>query len=343
FKLINTTFGRESGNKTLRYIYETLEGQTAEDELVARLSADKFGLLVRFLSKEDLARRLAELSTQINRFNDSIKNQYILQFELGVCLINEPGLPFDILLERANFARQHGIKLQFGQSSIAFYDDVERNIVLREKEIENSMQQALENGEFEMYLQPKYELEHKTIAGAEALVRWNSPEKSMILPGDFIPLFERNGFVVKIDLYIFEQVCKLQQMWQDTGVAPVPISVNMSRVHLNDPDFLERYKEIFHRYHFPANLLEIELLPQPAQGYTGGYPEAGSVVFLQQERGRHPKPLRGREHCGSGQEAQHANRFRGHRDARMGGVFAWRQMRHGAGLRVCQTHAGRAV
>ncbi|MEG1811788.1 MAG: EAL domain-containing protein [Clostridia bacterium] len=259
FKLINTTFGRESGNKTLRYIYETLEGQTAEDELVARLSADKFGLLVRFLSKEDLARRLAELSTQINRFNDSIKNQYILQFELGVCLVNEPGLPFDILLERANFARQHGIKLQFGQSSIAFYDDVERNIVLREKEIENSMQQALENGEFEMYLQPKYELEHKTIAGAEALVRWNSPEKGMILPGDFIPLFERNGFVVKIDLYIFEQVCKLQQLWQDTGVAPVPISVNMSRVHLNDPDFLERYKEIFHRYHFPANLLEIEL------------------------------------------------------------------------------------
>ncbi|MEG2387071.1 MAG: bifunctional diguanylate cyclase/phosphodiesterase, partial [Clostridia bacterium] len=124
FKLINTTFGRESDNKTLRFICETLEGQTEEDELVARLSADKFGLLVRFLSKEDLARRLAELSTQINRFNDSIKNPYILQFELGVCLVNEPGLPFDILLERASFARQHGIKLQFGQSSIAFYDDV---------------------------------------------------------------------------------------------------------------------------------------------------------------------------------------------------------------------------
>lgn len=259
FKLINTTFGREAGNKTLKYIYKTIENQVCEDELAARLSADKFGILMKFYSKEDLSTRLAALCNKINSFNNTNRNQYILQFELGICLVNELGLQFDILLERANFAHQHGSKLQMGQSSIAFYDDVERSVILREKEIENHMEQALENGEFEMYLQPKYELEHQTIGGAEALARWNSPEKGMIYPGDFIPLFERNGFVIKLDLYMFEQVCKLQQMWKDTNVTPVPISVNMSRVHLNDPNFLERYKEIFQRYDFSAKLLEIEL------------------------------------------------------------------------------------
>ncbi|MEG2284567.1 MAG: GGDEF domain-containing protein [Eubacterium sp.] len=259
FKLINTTFGREAGNKTLNYIYTTLLQQMEKDEFVARLSADKFGMLLQFHSKEALSNRLAKFSTDINSFNNTLKNKYILQFEMGVCVINESGVSCDTLLEYANFAGQHGNKLQIDQSSIAFYDDVERSVVLLEKEIENRMAQALKNGEFEMYLQPKYELIHNTIAGAEALVRWNSPEKGMIFPNDFIPLFERNGFVVNIDLYMFEQVCKLQQLWKDTGTKPVPISVNMSRMHLNDPNFLDRYKEIFSRYDFSAKLLEIEL------------------------------------------------------------------------------------
>ncbi|MEG0765710.1 MAG: diguanylate cyclase, partial [Pseudoflavonifractor sp.] len=186
FKLINTTFGREAGNKTLCYIYKTIEAQLKPNELAARLSADQFGLLLEFHSKEDLSGRLAALCTEINRFNKTARNQYLLQFDLGICLVKEPGLSFEVLLERANFARQHGSKLQMKQSIIAFYDDVERSIILQEKEIENSMEQALENGEFELYLQPKYELEHNTIGGAEALVRWNSPEKGMIYPNDFI-------------------------------------------------------------------------------------------------------------------------------------------------------------
>ncbi|MEG2679521.1 MAG: EAL domain-containing protein, partial [Oscillospiraceae bacterium] len=259
FKLINASFGREAGNKTLSYIYKTIAGQISGDELVARLTADKFGLLLQFHSKEELSTRLAALCAEINSFNKLSRYQYILQFELGVCLVNESGVPFEIFLERTNFAHQYGSRLQMDQNSIAFYDDVERSVILQEKEIENRMEKALESGEFEMFLQPKYELEHNTIGGAEALVRWNSPDKGLIYPNDFIPLFERNGFVVKLDLYMFEQACKLLQFWENAGIPPVPISVNMSRVHLNDPDFLDRYHEIFRHFDFPASLLEIEL------------------------------------------------------------------------------------
>ncbi len=100
------------------------------------------------------------------------------------------------------------------------------------------MEQALKNGEFVPYLQPKYELTHETIAGAEALVRWVSPEEGMIFPGEFIPLFEKNGFIVELDLYMFEQVCKMIESWHKNGYRIIPVSVNMSRGHFLVPNFL---------------------------------------------------------------------------------------------------------
>ena len=121
------------------------------------------------------------------------------------------------------------------------------------------MEQALKNGEFVPYLQPKYELTHETIAGAEALVRWVSPEEGMIFPGEFIPLFEKNGFIVELDLYMFEQVCKMIESWNEKGYRIIPVSVNMSRGHFLVPNFFDRYKEILERYNVPKGSIEIEL------------------------------------------------------------------------------------
>lgn len=117
--------------------------------------------------------------------------------------------------------------------SCVFYDDYDRVQMLKEKKMENSMQQALENGEFIVYLQPKINLEKSEIVGAEALVRWNSQD-GLISPGEFIPFFEKNGFIVKLDLYVFDCVCRLLQDWENRGIAPIPISVNLSRNHLLD-------------------------------------------------------------------------------------------------------------
>ncbi|MGN1206441.1 MAG: EAL domain-containing protein, partial [Eubacterium sp.] len=129
----------------------------------------------------------------------------------------------------------------------------------REKHLEMRMEQALENGEFVPYLQPKYELANETIAGAEALVRWVSPEEGMILPGEFIPLFEKNGFIIELDLFMFEQVCKIIENWHHNDYRIIPISVNMSRGHFLVPNFFERYREILERYDVPNGSIEIEL------------------------------------------------------------------------------------
>ena len=120
------------------------------------------------------------------------------------------------------------------------------------------MQQALENGEFIVYLQPKINLEKIEIVGAEALVRWNSQD-GLISPGEFIPFFEKNGFIVKLDLYVFDCVCRLLQDWENRGIAPIPISVNLSRNHLLDPQFLKKYEAIQKTYGIASHLLEFEL------------------------------------------------------------------------------------
>lgn len=117
----------------------------------------------------------------------------------------------------------------------------------------------MENNEFVVYFQPKVELKTNKIAGAEALVRWQDPKKGLIPPDEFIPIFEKNGFITKLDIYVFEEVCKTIRKWLNEGINPIPVSVNLSRMHLQNPNFLKKYKEIQEKYEVPADLLEIEL------------------------------------------------------------------------------------
>ena len=111
-----------------------------------------------------------------------------------------------------------------------------------------------------MYLQPKYELEHESLAGAEALFRWIDPEKGMLPLGEFMPLFEKNGFVRQIDYFIFESALKLIQKWLDSGVKPVKISVNLSKSHFSNREFFEnKFLPIYEKYQVPKELLEFEI------------------------------------------------------------------------------------
>ena len=121
------------------------------------------------------------------------------------------------------------------------------------------MQNALLNNEFVMYLQPKYSISTGRIIGAEALTRWISPEKGMISPAEFIPLFERNGFIIKLDQFIWEEACKKIRSWLDTGLKPVPISVNVSREYLHSFDIVAQITSLVKKYNIPFDMLELEI------------------------------------------------------------------------------------
>lgn len=259
FKLINDLFGIENGNRTLKYIYKILQKHLAADECVARLSADNFNLLLKAAPEADLEERLQGIAQNINSFNRNLERKYVLSMMAGVFPIEDTALPITRIQDRANTARKSLKPVNNNLCPCMFYSERARLELMREKEMENCMQDALDNREFIIHLQPKQSLKSETIAGAEALVRWQNPNMGLVPPSEFVPFFEKNKFIVEVDLYVFEESCRLLRKWRDSGVKPIPISVNMSRVHLSNENFLERYEAIRKRYDVSAELLEIEL------------------------------------------------------------------------------------
>ena len=161
--------------------------------------------------------------------------------------------------DRANVARNISKSESGYLKGCVFYTELERHQLLKEQTLENAMEGALQSEEFLVYLQPKIRLSDGRAVGAEALVRWKSEEYGLIPPDEFIPLFEKNGFILKLDYYMFEQVCRLLRNWLDSHKKVLPISVNLSRMHLGEAGFIQRYKEIQERYRIPCELLEFEL------------------------------------------------------------------------------------
>ena len=141
----------------------------------------------------------------------------------------------------------------------ALYTEQMGKEMQREQQIINEMDTALEEKQFVVYFQPKYELDGYTPRGAEALVRWKKPDGTMVSPGEFIPVFEKNGFIIKLDYYVWDQVCQLIATALRAGRKPDPISVNVSRVNLYNPNFLESLVNLVEKYRIPPEYLHLEL------------------------------------------------------------------------------------
>lgn len=260
FKLINDAYGDDIGDAVLKKVHEIIDAELLRwDEASGRIMADNFGMLMRFLSMKKLEHRLSRINDQLAEIVDENGQEYGVKLYFGVYLVEDKSTPISAMLERANLALKKVSSSPQHLIHMGVYDDNERKLLGREKELEMKMERALRNGEFVPFLQPKYELANETIGGAEALVRWIDPVEGMIFPNEFIPLFEKNGFIVELDLYMFEQVCQLVEKWNKQGYRKVPVSVNMSRGHFVVPGFFDRYKEILDKYDIPENSIEIEL------------------------------------------------------------------------------------
>lgn len=260
FKLVNDAYGDDVGDHVLKLVHKVIDDELLRwDEASGRIMADNFGMLMRHHSMKKLEHRLSRINDQLAQISDANGKEYGIKMYFGVYLIEDKETPVSEMLERANVALK---KVAFSAQNLVHmgvYEEEERRQLVREKELEMKMQKALKNGEFVPYLQPKYELENETVGGAEALVRWIDPVEGMIFPNEFIPLFEKNGFIVELDLYMFEQVCKMIEGWNKKGYRKIPVSVNMSRGHFSVPGFFDRYREILEKYDIPENSIEIEL------------------------------------------------------------------------------------
>ncbi|HBG5846196.1 TPA: bifunctional diguanylate cyclase/phosphodiesterase [Clostridioides difficile] len=256
FKYINDLFGYEVGNEILRNLTKIIKSNTFEEEMFARISADNFIIIMKYI-EEDITKRLKTIFEELDMFNNNQEEKYKLVLSCGIYFILPEDRDINSIIDRANIP--HKMAKGGHKSSYAFYDNKIHDQEIKEKEMENTMFSSLENKEFIIYLQPKIELNTGEIQGSEALVRWKRPDKGLIPPNEFIPFFERNGFVINLDLYVLEEVCIYLRKWIDAGINPVTVSVNVSRIHLYCNNFIETYKNIIDKYNIPAKYIELEL------------------------------------------------------------------------------------
>ena len=188
---------------------------------------------------------------------NSISQTQSIVMKWGIYRVEDRNIPVEQMCDRALLAARN-IKGQYNKY-FAYYDEALRSRLLQEQEIVDSMEQALQGEQFEIYLQPKYRIKDSQMVGAEALVRWNHPKWGRQSPAVFIPLFEQNGFITRLDEYVWDKACAVLRDWEEQGLCPVPISVNVSRADIYNVDLPDILMKLIHKYHLPPACLHLEI------------------------------------------------------------------------------------
>ncbi len=253
FEAYNSLYGFEAGNLLLCSMADAIKETIGENELYARVSADHFVCLVKKEQTGSLLERIYRAEKAFRRIKDCSR----ILVSYGIYEITDRSLPISTMCDRA-LAAKRTIKGNFN-NIIAVYDEEFHRKQLEDIEMVSYMETALQKGEFVAYYQPKYNIATEGIVGLEALARWKHPKGEIRPPDRFIRLFEKNGLIGRLDLYMFETVCSKLSSMLRVNNDPVPISVNFSRTHLYDPDFANKLLETTRKYGVSPGLLEIEL------------------------------------------------------------------------------------
>ncbi|MDD3863653.1 MAG: EAL domain-containing protein [Eubacteriales bacterium] len=253
FKNVNELFGFGGGNRLLRHIARILAEEAGEEGITARLTADHFVMLVPNDSQRIKKALIPDCLRKIEEYRPKL--DVVVNF--GVYVIEDRDMDVITMIDRAQAAKK-GVKGGY-LNRYAYYDNQLRKKEQRERDIVGRMRQALENEEFLVYLQPQYRHPSGKLVGAEALTRWNHPTRGLILPREFIPLFEENGFISELDRYVWQKVCILLRSWKEKALPIVPVSVNFSRVDLFDPQLLKTLEATMNAEGVRASMLGIEI------------------------------------------------------------------------------------
>lgn len=264
FKYINDTYGYEAGDLVLIEIADFLHKILDDDnECISRISADKFMILIQQekLLREDIYHKI------IHQVCKKAELMEPISLSFGVYKIKENQLSsVNAMMDKAMIAHKMCKTIQ--NQKVVYYDHSLRERLEKESLIFAHMNQALSDHEFQLYIQPKFSIDSEQITSGEALVRWHSSILGFLPPDDFIPLFEKNGFIATLDLYMFENVCSYLDDAIKKQQKVFPISVNLSRVTLLQENFMEIFLNIFHKYDIPTSFIEIELTESAFNGVS---------------------------------------------------------------------------
>lgn len=269
-KYVNEMYGYVYGNVALKHIASVFSGSLEQDELVSRTTGDHFCMLLKYTDVKNLEKRIYAMTEQASVFPiDDKGGTHKAIFNCGVYLIRGDE-DINMIRARANSARKKN-PVSF-KTQVTFYCEADLVKELEAKELEADILHAVKERQLEVYLQPKYDINSELMIGAEALIRWNHPEKGMLQPAKFVPACEANGFICTIDYYVLEEVCRKLREWKEAGRELVKVSINFSRRHLAEADFVSRLIEAVRYYDLSPSDLEIELTESVA------YDEMGTLL-----------------------------------------------------------------
>lgn len=261
FKFINEIFGTRAADLLLCHMKSVIADNITENEYYCRNSEDMFYLLLRDTDRDRIKERIGKMIQEISRYAICNNRDYRILLYCGVVIgtdveDEEPSVKKS--MTHVRFALDTA--RQSLKNNIWFYDTRLHEDEKLQNYVESHMNQALDNHEFKLYLQPKVNLSTGRTSGAEALVRWIAEEGRIIYPGQFIPVFEANGFCVNLDMYMLEEVCRQIRKWIDDGLTPVPVSVNQSKLLFYEADYIANLKSLLDKYQIPAELISLEIL-----------------------------------------------------------------------------------
>ncbi|WP_332941956.1 EAL domain-containing protein [Clostridioides difficile] len=254
FKMINDTFGYEFGDNLLITIAKALKEELTEGEVFARLSSDYFAIFCDYKNGRN------KIIRKLDSIRNNIESNLSIVFEISLCVgiyfVEEDEVDIQKAVNKANMARSvaKGKNINY-----AIYNEDVRNKLSEESMILDDIKIALVKNQFEVYYQLKFSLVNGEMIGSEALIRWNHPEHGFISPAVFIPIAEKSKLILKIGRFVFEKVCTDLSEWKKQGKKIVPVSVNLSRVELYQPDIVKFINKTIQMYNLSSDLIEIEI------------------------------------------------------------------------------------
>lgn len=269
FKAFNDAYSHQAGDKVLERIGRCLKDSISpEAGLTGRLGGEEFIIVLKAADASLINNTVTVIAENMQRLNLEHTLLPLTDTHITVSMgsflwLRSKSYTAQDLIHLADLALYEAKKR--GRSQHILFTENDYSIMmlehdnLRQNEVEADMYRALEEGEFVPFYQAKYNLSNEQIASAEALARWQHKDKGLLSPDYFIPVFEKNGFITKLDFFIFESVCKNLTDWIRSGRPAIPVACNFSRLHFKEAGLAETLKEITDRYGLPTSLFEVEI------------------------------------------------------------------------------------